>query len=169
MTPFYAVYSEVAESETRVLHLCNHRYLPDDSYAFVELYCLDPACDCRRVMLNVYRGRPPKHVATINHSFEPPTDEDLDQTFLDPLNVQSALSAKLLEAFQTVVLADAKYQQRLVRHYDMVKEAVRDKAHPVQRLVRGEKSLFLPQPFSRSEPKVGRNQACPCGSGLKYK
>jgi uncharacterized protein YecA (UPF0149 family) len=120
-------------------------------------------------MLNVLRGRPPKHVATINHSFEPPTDEDLDQTFLDPLNVQSALSAKLLEAFQTVVLADAKYQQRLVHHYDMVKDAVRDKAHPVQRLVRAEKSSFLSQPFSRSETKVGRNQACPCGSGLKYK
>ena len=26
-----------------------------------------------------------------------------------------------------------------------------------------------PQPVRRSEPKVGRNDPCPCGSGKKYK
>jgi len=26
-----------------------------------------------------------------------------------------------------------------------------------------------PEPFVRSEPKVGRNEPCPCGSGKKYK
>lgn len=25
------------------------------------------------------------------------------------------------------------------------------------------------QPFVRSQPKIGRNEACPCGSGQKYK
>ncbi|MEW6623620.1 MAG: SEC-C metal-binding domain-containing protein [Bacillota bacterium] len=25
------------------------------------------------------------------------------------------------------------------------------------------------QPYRRSEPKVGRNDPCPCGSGKKYK
>ncbi len=25
------------------------------------------------------------------------------------------------------------------------------------------------QPFIRSQPKIGRNEACPCGSGQKYK
>ena len=26
-----------------------------------------------------------------------------------------------------------------------------------------------PQPFTRQQPKIGRNQPCPCGSGKKYK
>jgi uncharacterized protein YchJ len=26
-----------------------------------------------------------------------------------------------------------------------------------------------PQPFVREQPKIGRNDACPCGSGKKYK
>jgi preprotein translocase subunit SecA len=26
-----------------------------------------------------------------------------------------------------------------------------------------------PQPFTREQPKVGRNEPCPCGSGKKYK
>ena len=25
------------------------------------------------------------------------------------------------------------------------------------------------QPYRRSEPKTGRNEPCPCGSGMKYK
>jgi preprotein translocase subunit SecA len=25
------------------------------------------------------------------------------------------------------------------------------------------------QPFTREQPKVGRNEPCPCGSGKKYK
>ena len=27
----------------------------------------------------------------------------------------------------------------------------------------------FPQPIRRTEPKVGRNEPCPCGSGKKYK
>lgn len=26
-----------------------------------------------------------------------------------------------------------------------------------------------PQPYVRPEPKIGRNDPCPCGSGKKYK
>lgn len=29
--------------------------------------------------------------------------------------------------------------------------------------------VVKPQPFKREEPKVGRNDPCPCGSGKKYK
>lgn len=29
--------------------------------------------------------------------------------------------------------------------------------------------LLKPQPVYRTEPKVGRNDVCPCGSGKKYK
>jgi hypothetical protein len=27
----------------------------------------------------------------------------------------------------------------------------------------------FPQPYRRTEPKIGRNESCPCGSGKKYK
>jgi SEC-C motif-containing protein len=29
--------------------------------------------------------------------------------------------------------------------------------------------LVKPQPLKRAQPKVGRNEPCPCGSGKKYK
>jgi uncharacterized protein YchJ len=28
---------------------------------------------------------------------------------------------------------------------------------------------YCPETFVRAEPKVGRNESCPCGSGKKYK
>jgi uncharacterized protein YecA (UPF0149 family) len=31
------------------------------------------------------------------------------------------------------------------------------------------KNAQKPEPYRRPEPKIGRNQACPCGSGRKYK
>ena len=32
-----------------------------------------------------------------------------------------------------------------------------------------ERALAPAEPVRRSEPKVGRNDPCPCGSGRKYK
>ncbi len=33
----------------------------------------------------------------------------------------------------------------------------------------GSEGAEAPQPIRRDEPKVGRNDPCPCGSGKKYK
>lgn len=33
----------------------------------------------------------------------------------------------------------------------------------------GNDEMFLPETYIRAEPKVGRNDPCPCGSGKKYK
>lgn len=112
--------------------------LPDDEYAFEELYCVETGCDCRRVMMNVLSRNMRKHIATINHAFEPPTrdDEVPEQTFLDPINVQSEWSVALLDIFKNLVLSDRAYRKRLVRHYRLVKDAVADPAHPCQQLLR---------------------------------
>jgi preprotein translocase subunit SecA len=32
-----------------------------------------------------------------------------------------------------------------------------------------EPAQAVPQTFTRDQPKVGRNEPCPCGSGKKYK
>ena len=36
-------------------------------------------------------------------------------------------------------------------------------------LAAGAQASSEPQPMRRAQPKVGRNEACPCGSGKKYK
>lgn len=67
---------------------------------------------------------------------------------------------------------DPGYHDRLVRHYTMWKDVVDDPSHPAQdkiRAVQDGDAAFSPKPVRRSGPKIGPNDACPCGSGRKYK
>ena len=42
--------------------------LPSRIFVFMEAYCAEPRCDCRRVMLNVIDAETQSHVATLNIS-----------------------------------------------------------------------------------------------------
>jgi hypothetical protein len=94
-----------AERETRTAVLSETTqcddvdFIPADEYGFDELYCDQRNCDCRRVIINVLARYARRHVATINHAFEPPAKDALvpEQTFLDPLNRQSQWAPALLD------------------------------------------------------------------------
>jgi hypothetical protein len=170
---FHEVEPELAEHETRTITVFNWQDdLPDGTYGLIESYCPDPACDCRRVMLNVAckeqleRG----YMATISYGFD--RDDDMAGPFLDPLNPQSEYSEALLQMVTTSALSDRDYVDRLEQHYHLVKRAAADFGHPAymkihKELQRGEDSAG----FSLSPPRerVPRNAPCPCGSGRKYK
>ena len=68
--PFHDFYPELAEAETRHAILMEPTNgLPGDTYALVELYCNEPGCDCRRVMLMVVaKKRGP--LAVISYGWE---------------------------------------------------------------------------------------------------
>ncbi len=175
MVSFNTLFSDVESRELRSITPVGDPYLPERPFAFHELFCREPACDCRRVMLNVIDVEQGRHVATINHAFEPPEARFADdgQTFLDPLNPQTDASPALLALFVKMIASDRDYRERLERHYRMWKQVVDDPAHPGQ--------SHLPPPedgasvaaavatFRRATAKVGANDRCPCGSGRKYK
>ena len=137
---FRSLFGDLAVAETRAIQVLESLpgRLPVDEYGFDEWYCVDPDCDCRRVLFLVFARRAGEHVATISHSFEPPGKRAwlAEQTILDPLLPQSALSQELLRACKEVLLTDPEYCRRLERHYSMVKDAVADPDHPSQRLLR---------------------------------
>ena len=179
MMHFHVLFPEEAKNECRSITPINHGRLPNRTFLFMELYCVEPRCDCRRVVINVVDTENRRHVATINHAFEPPKApfEDEGQTFLDPLNPQSSMSDALLDLFEQMTTHDAGYRQRLERHYRMWKTVVDDPSHPDHAKVRNElhdDPAFMPafprqEPVRREGPKVGPNDLCPCGSGRKYK
>ena len=72
MAPFVHQFPDIGYRETRVLNLrAPHGDLPPDEYGFLELYCVDPTCDCRRVILQVRpRNDPETVLATINYGWE---------------------------------------------------------------------------------------------------
>ena len=178
MVMFGTIFPEVANEETRVISAFADPIVPSGDYALVEAFCVEHACDCRRVMINVIDVERREQVATINYAFEPPRPpyEDEGQMFLDPLNPQSDLSARFLALFENIVGTDPAYRVRLERHYAMWKSVIDDPEHPEGSVRRARTPVvpgkgFLParQPVRRDGPKVGPNASCPCGSGKKHK
>jgi hypothetical protein len=179
MMAFHVLFPDEAKQESRTVTPVNLGDLPGHTFLFVEFYCVDPQCDCRRVMLNVIDTETHKQVATINHGFEPPRApfEDEGQTFLDPTNPQSSIADGLLDIFEKMIARDEAYRERLLRHYKMWKAIVDDSQHALHPKVRTEDHDdpdFRPafprqEPARRDSPKLGPNAPCLCGSGKKFK
>jgi hypothetical protein len=182
LLPFYVVDLDLAARETRVITLSQpERGIPPGAYGLIEFYCPDPACDCRRVILNVAEEQhPERFLAAISYGFDRGDPEA--GPFLDPLNEQSPYAFALFGLVCELVLSDRAYLARLERHYRLMKQAAADPTHPAyqtlqesiasgpEALLESLRSVDIGRNLrSRSAPPVGRNTPCPCGSGKKYK
>jgi|GEM_PF-403565 len=137
MTPFFQRFPERGARETRSLTVTGSNDLPDGDYGFIELYCNEPHCDCRRVMVVVLRPDTgwKQFWATINYGWEsrefyrqwagaPHGDRGPWQgPFLDPLAAQTPYAPVLLELFKSL-LQSPDYVQRLKSHYQLFRAAV---------------------------------------------
>ena len=140
MIPFHSLLPELAQREVRCVHLgvasgtAPEPALPADEYLYLEFYCDDLECDCRRVFLQVIaKGQPGKVFASISYGWEkesfyqkrmPWDPDDAKETIrgeLDPLNEQSEFARDFLDLFRRVVL-DEPYRLRLRRHYQLFRE-----------------------------------------------
>jgi hypothetical protein len=136
MIPFHSVLPEMAQREVRCVHLGpgGDSPLRADEYIYLEFYCDDLTCDCRRVFLQVIaKDQPDEIFASISYGWEkesfyrkrmPWNPEDARGTVrgeLDPLNEQSEFAEDFLDLFQRVVL-DVPYSLRLRRHYLLFRE-----------------------------------------------
>jgi len=137
--PFHVHCPKVGFSEYRSMRLRDDEELPDGEYGFLELYCTDPKCDCRRVIFWVMDPRQsPKPLATFGYGWESPefyvkwyhgdsSGERMAGLSVEPLGSQSKLTDALFRACEEHLLADPLYVERLKRHYALFKEAIRAK------------------------------------------
>jgi hypothetical protein len=136
MIPFMERFPEVGARETRSVTIPPRQDLPEGEYGFVELYCDEPGCDCRRVMIDVLRPETgwSKIWAAISYGWEsldfyrkwggPGNDPiEMKGPYLDPLNPQTEYSATLLNLFR-FLLQSPEYVARLQRHYQTFRESV---------------------------------------------
>src|SRR5258707_14016392 len=112
MIPFHSLLPELAQREVRCVHLglAPGSDLPADEYAYIEYYCDDLECDCRRVFLEVIaKDQPGKVFASIGYGWEkesfyrkrmawdPDAARGMVRGELDPLNEQSEFAADFLD------------------------------------------------------------------------
>lgn len=174
--PFYELFPEVARAETRSITVLKAgSVLPAGTYGFVEMFCNDERCDCRRAFIQVLADVSPRlrdngPMATISFGWEeesfyrkwaafPLSNEGLAELkgpALASMAPQSTYASELLVQFK-ILVHDEAYVERIARHYSAYRKVIDS---------RGPKTNLT---VVRSEPKPGMNQPCPCGSGRKYK
>jgi hypothetical protein len=138
MAPFTERFPELGARETRSVTVPHGAPLPHGDYGFIELYCNEPGCDCRRVTILVLRPHTGWKIwASISYGWESmdfyqkwaDTSDPLDPLewrgpYLDPLAEQTQYSPLLLDLFESIVLQSSGYEQRLKNHYQMFRAAV---------------------------------------------
>jgi len=136
--PFYNLFPKIAEKQTRVITLFGKSEfdLPAGEYAFIEMYCNEKGCDCRRVFFNVFYNR--KQVAAmIAYGWEPlefyarwmgEDDPEVIEQLKGPttsmLGPQSEKAGQVLEMLKKLVLTDEKYIERIKEHYRLFREQI---------------------------------------------
>ncbi len=146
MAPFYTEFPDLAFAETRSATVRGYKGLPDGAYGFLEYYCNEPNCDCRRVFIIVIsQDTEDKTLATINYGWENAEfyikwmgdDEDIESlkgpALAPPPALQTKLAPYLLKLFKEAALEDGEYIKRLRRHYSMFRRAIETKHKPSSR------------------------------------
>ena len=135
MIPFMERFHDLAKRETKSILVLDQTQLPPGEWGFLEFYCNEPGCDCRRVIICVMRPDTGwrKVWATIGYGWESldfyrkwghgMEDDELKGPYLDPLNPQSEYSEVLLGVFREI-LESPGYIERLRRHYRMFRKTV---------------------------------------------
>jgi hypothetical protein len=139
---FHARFPEVAERETRTITVIDpfSFNLPPAHYAFLEMFCDEPGCDCRRAFFTVVSSLQNDSKAVIAWGWEdkkfyrkwmgrndPQAINDLKGPVLNLASPQSELAPALLKLFQRLLLPDRDYIERVKRHYALFRETVDSK------------------------------------------
>lgn len=111
--------------------------LPAGNYSFLEMYCNEPDCDCRRVFFCVVSEKVKRIEAYITYGWESPryyrkwlgyddpfAISDLKGPALNVGSPQSRLAPALLNLFRDILLRDEAYIERIKRHYLMFRAKI---------------------------------------------
>lgn len=157
MRAFFQVCDETAKRETRSVTVRGMPPIPDDEYGFIDFYCEDPNCDCRRSIVTVFSSRN-GIVATFSYGWESRSYylrwagssgycEDMAGVMLEPFGQQSSYAPELLKVFEEMLQSHPEYASRFPRHYREFKNAIGAR-NPItdRRIVRAKRKRALKLP-----------------------
>jgi len=147
-------FPEVADRETRSIAVPpgSDVGLPPGEYGFLEMYCDERGCDCRRVFFYVISSFRRGVVAVVAWGWEdadfyakwmtcpdPTTVAELRGPILNLGSPQTDLAPAILELVRNVLLRDPEYVARIKRHYGMFKDRIEGRSKARSRRRRGKR------------------------------
>ena len=136
---FHQYFPAIAKTETRNITIIDKSdfNLPAGNYAFLEMFCDEAGCDCRRVFFCVmsdrgknveavitYGWKSPKFYAKWMKDNDPHIISELKGPALNLASPQSSLAPALLDLVRNVLLQDREYIDRIKRHYSMFRAKI---------------------------------------------
>lgn len=137
--PFRDYFREVADRETRTITIMpdSGTGLPAGDYGFLEMYCDERGCDCRRVFFYVISRFRNEVEAVVAWGWEdlqfyaewfsyddPFVVAELKGPVLNPGSPATELAPAILELVRNVLLRDPNYVARIKRHYSMFRDRI---------------------------------------------
>lgn len=136
---FHEHFPEIAARETRSITVQEKLSsgLPPGEYGFLDMYCNERKCDCRRVFFYVVSPTKKEPVAVIAYGWEsrkfyakwmgdddPEIMKDLQGPVLNMGSPQSSLAPAILEIVKDIILQDSAYIERIKTHYKMFRDKI---------------------------------------------
>ena len=138
MTSLFEKFPGIAQKETRSITLIDDSNgVEEGKYTFLEFFCSDKKCDCRRVMVQVVNPTG-HHMATLSYGWEN-LDFYLKWTYGHEESAHAMVGAQLYDfspqtkhsliflEFFRALLRDSLYAARIQQHYHLFKSG-----HPSQ-------------------------------------
>lgn len=126
MLPYPAIFPDKDEPVLTILFERKHGRIPKGAYGFMELYCMDKGCDCRRVIIFVLNEQS-KEKAVISMGFD--LNGPQPGPFLDDFFQQAPYADELLENFVQVLNDEPGFLKKMYAHYREVREKVEGKPY----------------------------------------
>ncbi len=148
------------ECQVRTVVIAEDPHLPSGAYTFIDSYCTDNNCDCRKTIIQIFHEE--KLVSIVSFGWESPRFylrwlNSKDRELADEMSGLSIdfASPDLVSPNGILLLVNHLLDERwiaiLKENYRLVRKTVK------------------PDNIIRLPAKISRNAPCPCGSGKKYK
>ncbi len=149
------------ECQIRTVVLTADSYLPPGEYTFIDTYCTDNTCDCRKTIIQIFHDE--KLVSIVSYGWENPKfylrwlcstrdlefAKEMSGVSIDPSSPDRVSPQGILLLVNH--LMDPKWISILKENYRLIRK------------------ISKPDNVIRLPAKITRNAPCPCGSGKKYK
>ena len=137
--PFYEHFPKIARHETRsiVVFPRSGSDMPSGEYSFIEMFCNEKGCDCRRVFFYVVSVPGDKLQAVVAYGWESPdfyaqwlkseNYRDIAEMQGPVLNFgspQSPNAPAVLNLVKNTLLKDPHYVERVKRHYNIFRDKI---------------------------------------------
>jgi hypothetical protein len=164
LTPYHLSFPEQAATETRSITIQQvQKGIDPGEYVFLEFFCDDATCDCRRALIGVYDANH-QLMANISYGWEKLKFyekwmgsrvgiEHIPGVNLYEMQPQGKGCKNFVAFFKEMIARDPAYEKRIRQHYQQMKQHSQPE---------------FPIEVTEKE-KIGRNDPCLCGGGKKAK